>query len=49
MTSRKNIKCSLCDKTFMEGREYREHWEEAHLKEYLKLINYKDELGGFEN
>ena len=26
----------------MEGREYREHWEEAHLKEYLKLINYKD-------
>tara|TARA_Y100000004_G_C8723609_1_gene331156 strand:+ start:506 stop:607 length:102 start_codon:yes stop_codon:yes gene_type:complete len=33
----------------MEGREYREHWEEAHLKEYLKLINYKDELGGFEN
>lgn len=46
---RKNIKCSLCDKTFMEGREYREHWEEVHLKEYLKLINYKDELGGIEN
>tara|TARA_Y100001938_G_scaffold150226_1_gene240188 strand:+ start:318 stop:449 length:132 start_codon:yes stop_codon:yes gene_type:complete len=42
MDKRPTIKCSLCDSYFIEGREYREHWEKEHLQEYLKLINYKD-------
>ena len=34
MDKRPTIKCSLCDKYFVEGREYREHWEELIIKIY---------------
>jgi uncharacterized C2H2 Zn-finger protein len=36
---KKTIKCSLCNKTFFNGWDYREHWEKKHLDyaiEYAK-------------
>jgi hypothetical protein len=28
---KKTIKCSLCNETFFNGWDYREHWEKEHL------------------
>lgn len=36
---KKTIKCSLCNETFFNGWDYREHWEKEHLNyaiEYAK-------------
>ena len=36
---KKTIKCSLCNETFFNGWDYREHWEKEHLDyaiEYVK-------------
>ena len=36
---KKTIKCSLCNETFFNGWDYREHWEKKHLDyaiEYAK-------------
>ena len=32
----KSIKCSQCDETFYNGRDYREHWEKKHLEYAMK-------------
>jgi uncharacterized C2H2 Zn-finger protein len=29
------IGCSMCDKTFANGKEYRKHWIKKHLKNNL--------------
>ena len=28
---KKTIKCSMCEQTFFNDWDYREHWEEKHL------------------
>ena len=33
---RKTIKCSQCNETFYNGRDYRKHWEKEHLEHAMK-------------
>ena len=33
---RKTIKCSQCNETFYNGRDYRKHWEKEHLEYAMK-------------
>ena len=43
MSKRPTIKCSLCDSYFVEGRQYREHWEKEHFYPYLKKDSFNYE------
>ena len=33
--------CSMCDKEFTDGTEYREHWEKEHLEKILKIKDHE--------
>ena len=40
--SKKFIKCSQCDEEFLNGYDYRMHWEKEHFYPYLgKTFDYE--------